>query len=388
MSKSKQEESEKVESGSSNSKNGSSAKSGPDLTLHSRGNLTNILTLDHQPEKPAMKGFDPQFRDIVDYIIKITHEIWEERGIGRLYEYYGTNMRIHTSDGDIIGRDKVIAGSIQALAAFPDRRLYGDEVIWAGNDDEGWFSSHRLTHEGHNWGATAYGPATGKKVSYRAIADCAVKENVIYEEWLVRDELSLVTQLGFNGFDLARRLAAKDPQPNRAFVVPSEADRLRGQRPPEAPAPFDSDHFSVEQLVTTSIHEIWNWRLFNKVHDYYAKNYICESASDRRLYGQNAYINYILSLIAPFPDLAVQVDHHCSLQQDERTHRAATRWTMRGTHEGPGVYGDPTGKQIEIMGVTHHLIVDGKFVQEWTLFDELVLLKQIAVPRWEDDVPF
>ena len=125
-----------------------------DLTLQSRGNLTNILTLDHQAEKPAMKGFDPQFRDIVDYIIKITHEIWEERGIGRLYEYYGTNMRIHTSDGTIMGREKVIAGSIQALAAFPDRRLYGDEVIWTGNDEDGWFSSHRLTHEGHNWGAT------------------------------------------------------------------------------------------------------------------------------------------------------------------------------------------------------------------------------------------
>ena len=180
-----------------------------DLTLESRGNLTNILTLDHQAEKPAMKGFDPQFRDIVDYIIKITHEIWEERGIGRLYEYYGTNMRIHTSDGDIMGRDTVIAGSIQALAAFPDRRLYGDEVIWTGNDEDGWFSSHRLTHEGHNWGATQYGPATGRKVSYRAIADCAVKDNVIYEEWLVRDELSLVTQLGFNGFDLAKKLAAK-----------------------------------------------------------------------------------------------------------------------------------------------------------------------------------
>ena len=374
MSKAKKEASE-----AQNRDNGNTPSKEHDLTLHGKGNLTKILHTDPAPAAPAMQGFDPQFRDIVDYIIRITHEIWEDRGIGRLYDYYGTNMRIHTSDGDIVGRDKVIEGSIQALAAFPDRRLYGDEVIWTGNDVDGWFSSHRLTHEGHNWGATAYGPATGKKVTYRAIADCAVKDNVIYEEWLVRDELSLVTQLGFNGFDLAKKLAANDPKPNRNLVVPSEADRLRGQRPPAAPAPFGSDHFSVEELVKTSIHEIWNWRLFNKVHDYYAENYICESASDRRLYGRNAYINYILSLLSPFPDLSIQIDHHCSLQQDERTHRAATRWTMRGTHKGPGVYGAPTGKQIQIIGVTHHLIVDGRFVQEWTLFDELILLKQIAV---------
>ncbi len=371
--------------GASTTSNGSNASGSNDLTLQSRGNLTNILTLDHQAEKPAMKGFDPQFRDIVDYIIKITHEIWEDRGVGRLYEYYGTNMKIHTSDGTIFGRDKVIAGTVQTLAAFPDRRLYGDEVIWTGNDEDGWFSSHRLTHEGHNWGATAYGPATGNKVTYRAIADCAVKDNVIYEEWLVRDELALVTQLGFEPFSLAKRLAAKDPNPIKNFIVPSEADRLRGQRPPAAPAPFDSAHFSIEELVKTSIHEIWNWRLFNKVDDYYVENYICEGPSGRQLYGRNAFINYILSLISPFPDLSVQIDHHCSLQQDERTHRAATRWTMRGTHEGPGIYGDPTGKQIQIMGVTHHLIVDGKFVQEWTLFDELVLLKQIAVPTFYDD---
>ena len=28
-----------------------------------------------------MKGFDPKFRDFPDYILGITHEIWEGRGI-------------------------------------------------------------------------------------------------------------------------------------------------------------------------------------------------------------------------------------------------------------------------------------------------------------------
>ena len=27
-----------------------------------------------------MEGFDPQYRDFVDYILKITHQIWEEKG--------------------------------------------------------------------------------------------------------------------------------------------------------------------------------------------------------------------------------------------------------------------------------------------------------------------
>ncbi len=69
-----------------------------DITLPQKGDLAQIISANSY-DKPAMRGFAPRFQDIVDYIIKITHEIWEERGIGRLYEYYGTNMRIHTSSG-------------------------------------------------------------------------------------------------------------------------------------------------------------------------------------------------------------------------------------------------------------------------------------------------
>ena len=352
-----------------------------DITLPQKGDLAQILSANTH-EKPAMRGFAPAFQDIVDYIIKITHEIWEERAIGRLYDYYGTNMRIHTSSGDIYTRDKVIESTIQALAAFPDRRLYGDEVIWSGDDETGYFSSHRLTHEGHNWGHTAYGPPTGKKVSYRAIADCAIVEGVIVEEWLVRDELSLIYQLGFDVHEMARQMAQREGNIGQQLTIPAEPDRLRGQLPPEQAetAPAESAEFNIEQFVKRAIHEVWNWRLLNKVDDYYSPQFVCESASGRTLYGRNQFTTYILSLLSPFPNMAVSVDHFCALREGNGRYRTATRWTMMGTHTGPGIYGQPTGKPIRIMGVSHHLIDNGKFVQEWTLFDEFALLKQLYRP--------
>ncbi len=354
-----------------------------DITLPQKGDLAKIISsnslLANSFDKPAMRGFAPAFQDIVDYIVKITHEIWEERGIGRLYEYYSTNMRIHTSSGDIYTRDKVIESTIQALAAFPDRRLYADEVIWHGDDETGYFTSHRLTHEGHNWGHTRYGPPTGKKVSYRAIADCSVVEGVIVEEWLVRDELSLIYQLGFDVYETARAMAQRESDIGQQLTVPAEPDRLRGQLPPE-PAPAESAEFNIEHFVKRAIHEVWNWRLLNKVDDYYNPQYICESASGRALYGRNQFRTYILSLLSPFPNLAVSVDHFCALHDGPNRYRTATRWTMMGTHTGPGIYGQPTGKPIRIMGVSHHLVDNGKFVQEWTLFDEFALLKQLYRP--------
>ena len=83
--------------------NSHNASQSYDVTLDSKIDLQRVLT-DPGQAQPTMKGFDRQFSDFVDYIIKITHEIWEDRGIGRLYEYYGTAMKIHTSSGDIYGR--------------------------------------------------------------------------------------------------------------------------------------------------------------------------------------------------------------------------------------------------------------------------------------------
>ncbi|MGV2434662.1 MAG UNVERIFIED_CONTAM: hypothetical protein LVT10_07055 [Anaerolineae bacterium] len=67
-----------------------------------------------QPRQ-SLQGFDPKFEDFVDYILRITHEIWEEKGIGKLYDYYANTVQIHTSDGTIYGREAVIAGTIATL---------------------------------------------------------------------------------------------------------------------------------------------------------------------------------------------------------------------------------------------------------------------------------
>ena len=70
------------------SKNITKPNDNKNLVLPEKGDLTHILSKNHATQHPTMRGFDPRFADIIDYIVKITHEIWEERGIGLLYEYY------------------------------------------------------------------------------------------------------------------------------------------------------------------------------------------------------------------------------------------------------------------------------------------------------------
>jgi hypothetical protein len=59
------------------------------------------------PLPPA--GFGPEGSyDIDRYIRDSTHQIWDEKFIGKIYDYYHPAAIIHTSNGDIYGRDQVI----------------------------------------------------------------------------------------------------------------------------------------------------------------------------------------------------------------------------------------------------------------------------------------
>jgi predicted ester cyclase len=333
-------------------------------------------------KRQSMRGFEEKYVDIVDYIVRITHEIWEEKQIGRIYDTYAHNILIHTTDGQTYGRDKVIADSIKTMAAFPDVRLYADDVIWCGNDEDGFHSSHRIIWVAHNTGYSVYGPPTGKRVVRQGIAHCFVKDNRVVEEWICRDELAVIRQLGFDEIELARKLAAVSnvtPHP----LSQGEIERLQGQAPPPVLSPEPGDGFDVEDFVRRSIHEIWNWRLLNKVDDYYASNVLSNTSTNKVLYGRGDLKSHILSLLAAFPDAAMSVDHICRLGNEQDGYRVATRWTLQGTHQGPGIYGDPTGKRIRLMGITHQLIQSGKVVREWTAFDEFALLKQIYAPEAE-----
>jgi predicted ester cyclase len=329
--------------------------------------------------RQSMRGFDPEFVDIVDYIVRITHRIWEEKGVGRLYDYYAHNVVIHTSDGDIYGREAVIAATLQTLAAYPERRLFAEDVIWGGDDEQGFYTSHRLVHMGYNTGHSLYGPPTGRLVRYTAIADCLVLENRIVEEWLVRDELCLIRQLGLDPVEMARTLVEKKVEQGYHRPTVVQIERLQGQDRPAAP-PSPDDYPPVEAWVRRNLHTIWNWRLLDHVDNIYAPNCVVHVPGGITLYGRDSLKTWLLRFMAAFPDVAVSVDHVCWVGMDAGKHRVAIRWTLGGTHTGPGEYGPPSGKPVSLLVVSHQNVAGGRIVQEWLMFDAFSLLKQLAWP--------
>jgi len=75
-----------------------------------------------------------------------------------------------------------------------------------------------------------------------------------------------------------------------------------------------------------------------------------------------------------FPDLLCTVDDEI-VEGD----RVAARWTMRGTHKGPFLGNQPTGRPVEIQGMIFARLEKGRMVEDWTLIDQMGILQQIGV---------
>ena len=80
-----------------------------------------------------MNGFDAEFKDLRDFILKITYRIWEEGGIDRIRDYYGESTPLKTPLNVTNSAEDVVRSTREMLQMFPDRQLYGEDVIGAEN---------------------------------------------------------------------------------------------------------------------------------------------------------------------------------------------------------------------------------------------------------------
>lgn len=320
----------------------------------------------------AMRGFDPKFRDLPDYIDKVTREIWEDRGIGgSLEKYYAKDVIVRAANAIITENKGVTAATLATLHEFPDRQLIYEDCIWIGNEDDGFLSSHRLISVMRKQNAGAYGPASGAVVRSRIIADCVVKDNQITEEWLVRDHASFATCLGETPEALGRRLALEDLELRGAVTVFSPAN--------DKPGPYRAtiDESTEAKRYADAWREIWGTKTPAAIRDYYHVGISAAVTAGETLSGHADLDRFVISYLASFPDTQFTVDHLIVNHDPGQPTRLALRWSINATHTGWGRFGRPTGAPVYILGMTHAYMVNGRITMEWIAIDEVAVWKQI-----------
>ena len=317
-----------------------------------------------------MAGYDAQYGDIVDYIVRITEEIWRDRAIGRIYETYDASCTIYGASGIVRSVEEVVAATLASLNAYPDQVTDHINIAWRGDESGGFYTSHLGYSKGANLGASEFGPATGKQAMSYFVADCISRDNRIHTEWLMHDSGAVLQHLGLDLHEAAQKMAMV-PLSN-IFVV-SPPTRLNGQAPrPTYKGPTDTP----DGWAQHHFDEIWNARRFEHVRFHYAADAVAHWPACREASGPRAISDLIVSLLTSLPDATTRVEHVCWSEESDGV-ILAVRWLTEGTTRDGGMLGDvPEGNAISIRGSSHFRFSGGYVVEEWTVFDELDAITQ------------
>jgi len=319
-----------------------------------------------------MEGFDKKYKDFPDFILKITQQIWEGKDVESIAKFYTDDIPVRSPFGITYGNKPVIEATYSTLKEFPNRQLLGEDVIWNGNDSNGYHSSHRILSKGTHLGDGSYGKPTGKNIYYRVIADCACKNNQVYDEWIVRDQGAMVRQLGFSPKEFAQKIIESEGGINKAKeLFNSKSDKKSDYKP------LSVKLNSAGEKYSNILKNIF-------LNEYEFKDYDRSSnifwPGNKIGHGREDVMNLWNSLKNILSNIKFSIEHIGYLEEPNKNPKASIRWFLEGKHVNESKeYGKETNSNLFIMGINHAEFGDYGINREWVLFDEVAIWKQILM---------
>jgi steroid delta-isomerase-like uncharacterized protein len=129
-----------------------------------------------------------------------------------------------------------------------------------------------------------------------------------------------------------------------------------------------------KDLARRSWEEMVSQRNPDLIEEFYPPNLVWHEP-DQDIRGYEQARQFVSTFLEAFPDINITVEDVIA-EGDQ----AVTRYTIRGTHRGETEeFGPPTGRQMELEGITIHRIEDGKIVEEWERYDNLSAMQQLGL---------
>jgi steroid delta-isomerase-like uncharacterized protein len=258
-------------------------------------------------------------------VVQRAYDAWDKGSEATFDEVYAK---------DVIHRNMAIEGVSDLkeilqrwLEAFPDQTHEVHHTI--AEDD--WVAT-RFSMTGTHLGRWREIEPTGSEFEVEGMAMERVEDGKIVERWLIEDMLDFYQKLG---------LVSGDPVRQNIALVRSVFDGFNTQ-----------DREAVAgALAQDFVYGDWNAETFVDVEFAY---------------------------FVPFPDLTYAV--HDIFGSGKMV---TSRWSFIGTHQGrggPWIFQDaePTGKKVDVPGISIARVEDGKIVQWWGQWDSLMLHRQLG----------
>jgi steroid delta-isomerase-like uncharacterized protein len=120
--------------------------------------------------------------------------------------------------------------------------------------------------------------------------------------------------------------------------------------------------------------EIVNQRNPDLIEEVYPPDFVWHEP-DQDLRGYEQAKQFVSTFFKALPDINITVEDVIA-----EGDKAVSRYTIPGTHQGETEeFGPPTGRKMELKGITIHRFEEGKIVEEWEAYDNLSVLQQLGL---------
>ena len=128
-------------------------------------------------------------------------------------------------------------------------------------------------------------------------------------------------------------------------------------------------------VVSRIWNEVWNQGKLEACDEIFSPDYVgVIPAQPGPIRGIEQFKQMVTVYRTALPDVHLRVEDLFTVGD-----RIAVRWVSRGTNTGPMMGIPPTGKSVEIMGISLFQMAGGKVVAEWEGFDTMSMMHQLGL---------
>lgn len=162
------------------------------------GRRQGVLLGDAPPEplRAGVSGRRPDHGRTEDHrAVQMIDEVWNQH-LGNVSDHFSRDIVIHTTRNRTFAREDGYKGELDHLfAPFPDARVEIYDVALNQDPFHGTRVSVTWVLRGSYCGVPMYGPVTNSPVEIFGVSQFLFRDDKIYREWRVYDELAVLAQI-------------------------------------------------------------------------------------------------------------------------------------------------------------------------------------------------
>ena len=139
---------------------------------------------------------------------------------------------------------------------------------------------------------------------------------------------------------------------------------------PLTPMPTEQN----KAIARRVLEEAANQHKLELLDELLAPDYVLHDPANPMVQDRETFKQFLGGHYTAFPDVKWTVEDVVA-----EGDRVVVRWTLTGTHKGPLMGIPPTGKQVNMWGISIYRIANGKVAEEWAVADVMGFMQQLGV---------